>query len=76
MANEVARALRKSMTPQEVKLWASLRELRTLGHHFRRQSPLAGFIVDFECRRRQLVLEVDGNQHGLDAHRRRDEVRD
>jgi hypothetical protein len=50
MANEIARKLRKAMTRQEVKLWVKLRELRALGHHFRRQSPLVNYIVDFECR--------------------------
>ena len=43
-----------------------LRELRTIGHHFRRQSPIASYIVDFECRRSRLVVEVDGHQHGFD----------
>jgi very-short-patch-repair endonuclease len=76
VANEIARRLRKSMTRQEVKLWVKLRELRELGHHFRRQSPLASYVVDFECRRSRLVIEVDGNQHGYDEHRRRDAVRD
>jgi very-short-patch-repair endonuclease len=76
MANEIARKLRKSMTRQEVKLWVRLRELRAIGHHFRRQSPLANYIVDFECRQSRLVVEVDGNQHGFDEHRRRDEIRD
>jgi very-short-patch-repair endonuclease len=76
MANEVARKLRKTMTREEVKLWVKLRELRAIGHHFRRQSPLASYIVDFVCRRSRLVIEVDGDQHGYDEHRRRDEVRD
>jgi very-short-patch-repair endonuclease len=76
MANEVARKLRKTMTPQEVKLWVRLRELRALGHHFRRQSPLLTYIVDFECRRSRLVVEVDGTQHGFDANRERDLARD
>jgi very-short-patch-repair endonuclease len=76
MANEFARKLRKTMTRQEVKLWVELRELRAIGHHFRRQSPLANYIVDFECRRSRRVIEVDGDQHGYDEHRRRDQVRD
>jgi very-short-patch-repair endonuclease len=76
MADEIARKLRTSMTRQEVKLWVKLRELRELGYHFRRQSPIAHYIVDFECRQSRLVIEVDGNQHGFDDHRRRDEVRD
>ena len=76
MANGTARDLRKSMTRQEVKLWLRLRELRTLGHHFRRQSPLKPYVVDFECRQSRLVVEVDGHQHGFDEHRERDSIRD
>jgi very-short-patch-repair endonuclease len=64
------------MTPPEVKLWLRLRELRPLGHHFRRQSPLKPYVVDFECRRSRIIVEVDGHQHGIDEHRRRDKVRD
>lgn len=71
-----ARDLRKAMTPQEVKLWLRLRELRALGYHFRRQSPLKPYIVDFECRQARLIVEVDGHQHGFDKHRQRDVVRD
>ena len=70
MANDLARDLRKTMTRQEVKLWVRLRELRELGFHFRRQSPIARYIVDFECRRRRLVIEVDGMQHGFDQNAR------
>jgi very-short-patch-repair endonuclease len=76
MANEIARKLRKTMTPQEVKLWVKLRELRASGHHFRRQSPVLIYIVDFECRRSRVIVEVDGTQHGFDANRERDLVRD
>jgi very-short-patch-repair endonuclease len=52
------------MTPQEVKLWVKLRQ-RELGFHFRRQSPISAYIVDFECRRQKLIVEVDGGQHGF-----------
>jgi very-short-patch-repair endonuclease len=76
MANENARALRKRTTPQEVKLWARLREWRQQGYHFRRQAPRAGAIVDFICLRQRLVIEADGGQHGFDAHARRDAERD
>jgi len=58
MANERARELSKTMTRQEVKLWVRLRELRALGFHFRRQSPITRYIVDFECRRTRLVVEI------------------
>jgi very-short-patch-repair endonuclease len=76
MANEIARKLRKRMTRQEAILWARLRELKQLGFHFRRQSPIADFIVDFECRRRRVVVEIDGAQHGFDENRVRDASRD
>jgi very-short-patch-repair endonuclease len=76
VSNANARDLRKSMTRAEVKLWARLRELRSLGHHFRRQSPLKPYIVDFECRRSRVIVEVDGHQHGLDENLRRDAIRD
>jgi very-short-patch-repair endonuclease len=76
MANEIARKLRKRMTPQEVKLWVHLRSWRRRGFHFRRQSPRRGFIVDFVRMKHQLVVEVDGGQHNLDAHSVRDSRRD
>jgi very-short-patch-repair endonuclease len=53
-----------------------LRELRELGFHFRRQSPITCYVVDFECRRRRLIVEVDGTQHGFDENRIRDSARD
>jgi len=76
VANEIARRLRKTMTPQEVKLWVHLRSWRQRGCHFRRQSPRGGAIVDFVCMRHKLIVEVDGGQHNFDEHARRDRVRD
>ncbi len=34
-----------------------------MGLGFRRQFPVAGYIVDFACREKKLVVEVDGLQH-------------
>jgi very-short-patch-repair endonuclease len=76
MADEQARQLRKSMTPQEVKLWVQLRALRQQGHHFRRQVPKGRYILDFACLRSGLIIEVDGAQHGFDANTLRDTRRD
>jgi very-short-patch-repair endonuclease len=76
MANTIARMLRKRMTRPEVILWGRLRGMREQGFHFRRQSPIANYIVDFECRRRRLIVEIDGMQHGFDGHRERDAARD
>ena len=76
MANEIARRLRKTMTRQEVKLWIHLRSWRQRGFHFRRQAPRDDFIVDFVCLKHRLVIEVDGGQHNVDAHAKRDATRD
>ena len=60
MANENARYLRKTMTPQEVKLWVHLRSWRARGYHFRRQVPNGRAIVDFACLKQRIIVEVDG----------------
>jgi len=76
LANENARALRKRLTPQEVKLWVKLRELKSLGFHFRRRAPIGRYIVDFVSFRSQLVIEADGGQHGMPEGAQSDQVRD
>ena len=76
MANQNARSLRQTMTPQEAKLWLRLRLLRPQALHFSRQVPLCGFIVDFACLKARLVVEVDGEQHGLPEGLARDRLRD
>ena len=76
MANENARALRKRMTPQEMKLWVKLRELKAFGFHFRRQAPIDHTIVDFASFGSRLVIELDGGQHGMPEGARSDRMRD
>jgi very-short-patch-repair endonuclease len=65
MPNNLARANRKRMTDGEVRLWVHLRAMRQRGLAFRRQSPLGTYIVDFECRKAKLCVEVDGGQHSM-----------
>lgn len=67
MVNHLARANRRRMTDAEMRLWFRLRPMRALGLAFRRQSPLGRYIIDFECRRAKLCVEVDGAQHGASA---------
>jgi very-short-patch-repair endonuclease len=76
ISTNVARALRKRLTPQEVRLWLPLRSLRAAGFHFRRQVPISTFVVDFACLKQKLVVEVDGASHAKHREARRDQHRD
>jgi very-short-patch-repair endonuclease len=69
-----ARMLRTDATACERRLWRYLRRRQRLGCRFRRQVPIAGYIVDFACFDPRLVVELDGGQHAIAAHR--DRVRD
>jgi|HubBroStandDraft_6_1064221.scaffolds.fasta_scaffold827770_2 very-short-patch-repair endonuclease len=68
-----ARALRRSMTNAERKLWRALRARQIAEAKFRRQVPIGPYVADFLCYEVRLVIEVDGGQHAGSA---RDEVRD
>ena len=68
-----ARELRSRMTPAEREMWELLRKHRQAGFCFRRQHPLARFIVDFCCTKAKLCIEVDGGIHN--EQRGRDEER-
>ncbi len=71
-----ARDLRRSLTPQEARLWLALRALRSQGYHFRRQAPVNAFFADFVCFDRSLIVEVDGGQHGDGTQLDHDLMRD
>lgn len=64
------------MTPAESALWFELRRVKLDGTHFRRQSPIGPFIVDFACRAAKLVVEIDGNAHDSLEAREKDVQRD
>jgi len=76
MANAFARHLRRHQTIAETKLWRELRKLRHQGYHFRRQAPVASYIVDFACFSRKVIIEVDGIQHDEPEARAADAARD
>ncbi|AXQ27900.1 endonuclease domain-containing protein [Solimonas sp. K1W22B-7] len=58
-----ARTLRRSMTDAERRLWHRLRAAQLNGHKFRRQFPIAPYVLDFACVDLMLAVEVDGGQH-------------
>jgi len=55
-----------------LRLWNKLRDRSVNGHEFVRQQPPSRYVVDFLCREKRLVIEVDGGQHSDEA---RDYVR-
>ncbi len=55
--------LRKNQTDAEQILWKHLRGRRFLGWKIRRQHTLQGYIVDFVCLERKIIIELDGGQH-------------
>jgi very-short-patch-repair endonuclease len=55
--------LRLNSTKAELVLWRRLRDRQLGGFKFVRQEPLSRYYVDFLCRDRKLIVEVDGSQH-------------
>lgn len=72
---EHRKELRKNSTPQEEKLWWYLRR-EQFGVKFRRQHGIGGYIVDFFCKEKRLIVEVDGEIHNTKANQEYDSVRD
>ena len=69
------REFRRHATESEQKLWSLLRSRTIKKYKFRRQHPIGGYIVDFCCLEKRLVIELDGEIHksqiAEDAHRTR-----
>lgn len=62
-----ARVLRVHETSAEAKVWSALRGRRLEGLKFVRQAPIEPYFVDFLCRERRVIVEVDGGTHATDA---------
>ncbi len=60
---ERARSLRRALTPAEFALWTRIRGRQLGGFKFARQEPIDRYYVDFVCRERRLIIELDGGQH-------------
>ena len=68
---EKRKILRNSMTKAEIILWQRLKGKR-LGFKFRRQHGIGPYIVDFYCPALRLVIELDGEVHGISSVKERD----
>jgi len=69
----LAGRLRRDSTQAEQKLWRYLRSRSLAGFKFVRQKPIGPYFVNFVCREKRLVIEVDGGQH---AENKSDAARD
>ena len=73
---DLAKELRRKMTPSEKVLWHGLRCHKIAGLKFRRQHPIRYYIADFYCHQARLVIEVDGPIHDRIDRREHDQQRD
>lgn len=62
LLKENSRTNRKNQTDAELVLWNSLRNSQT-GFKIRRQHVIEGYIADFICLPKKLVIEVDGDYY-------------
>lgn len=72
-ATAFARVLRGKDNEAEAALWLELRDRRLHGYKFNRELPVGRYFADFACRRKRLIVELDGSQHAGSEH---DVVRD
>ncbi len=70
-----AKALRKNMTPAELKLWQHIKDNKISGLRFRRQHPIDIFIADFYCHKLRLIIELDGKIHNNSTNQEYDKNR-
>ena len=61
--HERACELKKNATNAENRLWYFVRDRRLKGHKFVRQYIIEPYIVDFLCRDKKLIVELDGSHH-------------
>ena len=73
--NILARLLRKNQTPQEQKVWQLLRNSQFQNLKFRRQYPIGDYIVDFICKEKKIIIEIDGGQHNQTENIEKDNLR-
>ena len=69
----LARKLRKNMTPWERKLWYCF--LKDYPIRFQRQKVIGSYIADFYCAKVKLIVELDGGGHYNPGAEKKDRIR-
>ncbi len=75
LIKKYAKEMRHQPTKAEEILWSALKGKQLEGHKFRRQHIIGGYIADFICLRKGLIIEVDGLIHQLPENKANDEDR-
>ncbi|MEO8770460.1 MAG: DUF559 domain-containing protein [Ferruginibacter sp.] len=73
---QFAKDNRKNATEAEAIMWEQLRDRQVDGFKFRRQHPIAGYIPDFVCLEKKLIIEIDGEYHNDDEQKIFDSARE
>ena len=60
---QFAKQNRKDATVEEDIIWQEVRNRKIANCKFRRQHPIAGYIPDFVCLEKKLIVEIDGGYH-------------
>ncbi len=67
-----AKEMRHAPVNTEKLFWSEVRNRKLGGFKFKRQVPIAGYIVDFVCLEEKLIVELDGPLHRAGYHVIRD----
>ena len=70
----IAKEFRHNQTKAEDKLWQAVRRNNT-GYKIKRQQVVDGYIADFICIEKRVIIEVDGGIHLDSENRKRDQER-
>ena len=70
-----AKENRRNPTKEEELLWEQLRDRKIKNSKFRRQHAIEGYIADFVCLEKKLVVEVDGGYHDAEEQKQIDQFR-
>lgn len=81
---EASRCLRKNATEAESIFWEYVRGRRVDNYKIVRQHPIIFdyeggkrfFVADFFCKKRKLIIEIDGGVYGVSEQKERDVYRD
>ena len=73
---QFAKNLRHNQTDAEGLLWYYIRSKQLGGFKFKRQQIIGKYIVDFVCFKKELIIELDGSQHGEIDIIKSDKIRD